>query len=85
MYKKAFTLIELLVVIALIGFIISVVAPAGYRLYNGFLTYLDDKKKKEDIKELRYNCFILQKSNSEYNITILGAQNSVHKKSSHNN
>ena len=81
---KAFTLIELLVVIILIAFIISVVSPTGYRLYESFLSYIEEKEKKDTLKELRFEAFLTQTENREYNISILGADYLEAKKSSHN-
>ncbi len=74
MQRKAFTLIELLVVILILAFIISIVSPAGYRLYNSFTEYLAKKEKSESLKEAKFNAFITQTQNKEYNISILGAQ-----------
>jgi len=73
MQKGAFTLIELLVVILILAFIISVVSPAGYRLYNSFQVYLEKKKNSETLKELKFHAFLTQTENKEYNISILGA------------
>lgn len=71
--KKAFTLIELLVVILLIALIISLVSPAGYRLYEGVQRYIQKKEEADRIAGLKFEAFILQKENREYNISILGA------------
>ena len=71
--RSAFTLIELLVVIILIAFIISMVSPAGYRLYEGVQNYIKKKEERDRIEELKFEAFILQKENREYNISILGA------------
>jgi len=70
--KNAFTLIELLVVMIIISFIISLVAPAGYRLYEGVQKFISDKKDKDKIEDLKFNSFIKQQKNREYNLSIFG-------------
>ena len=84
MQKKAFTLIELLVVIVILAFIISVVSPAGYRLYSSFLEYIAKKEASESLKEAKFNAFITQSENKEYNISILGAEYNYATPSRHN-
>lgn len=84
MKRNAFTLIELLVVMAILTFIISVISPSGYRLYNSFIAFLEKKKKSDTIKEMKFNAFIMQKENKEYNISILGADYTTFQKSSNN-
>jgi len=81
---KAFTLIELLVVIILIAFIISVVSPTGYRLYESFLNYIEEKEKNDTLKELKFEAFLTQSENKEHNISMLGADYLEAKKSSDN-
>ena len=82
--KSAFTLIELLVVIILLAFIISMVAPAGSRMYDGFLRYIDIKERDDKFKGLKFDSFLTQKENYENNISMIGADYTQAKKSSDN-
>jgi len=84
MKKKAFTLVELLVVILILAFIISIVAPTGYKLYNNVLSYIQKKELQSEKKELEFNAFLMQIPNDENNITMLGV-NYQPKTSSSNN
>ncbi|MDF1881737.1 type II secretion system protein [Sulfurimonas sp. MAG313] len=77
-------MIELLVVIILIAFIISVVSPTGYRLYESFEKYLNTKAEAEKIKDLKFQAFATQTSNPDYNISMLGVDY-LDNKTSHNN
>jgi len=72
MERKAFTLVELLVVILILAFILSIVSPTGYRLYNNVLDYIEKKKLESEKSESKFNAFLMQKANYEYNITMLG-------------
>lgn len=71
--SKAFTLIELLVVIILLSFVLSIVSPAGYRLYEGVLNYIEEKEQEQSKRQLRYEAFIHHQANKENNISIMGA------------
>lgn len=81
--RKAFTLIELLIVIAILSLLMALVAPKGYKLYNSFQNYLKIKKEKDKKNQLRYNAFISQEKNRDFNISALGVDYFT-KKSNHN-
>lgn len=81
--KSAFTLIELLVVILLISLVISVVTPAGYKMYEGVLRYIENKEMKDKLHNMKFEAFIEQKENLEHNISMLGVN--YEEKSRYNN
>ena len=80
--QKAFTLIELLVVILLIALVVSVISPAGYKMYEGILRYIEKKEKADEWHNRQFEAFIKQEENKEFNLSILGVN--YHEKG-HNN
>ncbi|HIP37547.1 MAG TPA: type II secretion system protein [Crocinitomix sp.] len=70
--KSAFTLIELLVVMLLIALVVSVVTPAGYKMYEGILRYIEKKERNDKFHNMKFEAFIRQEKNIEHNISMLG-------------
>jgi len=70
--KKAFTLIELLVVMLILGLVIGLVAPKGFKLLQSINKKLEKKKSIDKFKEAQYKAFLTEKSNDKLGINKYG-------------
>jgi len=70
--KKAFTLIELLVVMLILGLVIGLVAPKGFKLLQSINKKIEKKKLIDVLKESQYKAFLTEKPNNKFGINEYG-------------